>query len=169
METVALPPSDLELNLLTDWGALSDRSRLRHAAVYSVLGHVAAIILLAVMPADVMEQQPTCRAPLITPLVAPPELTQRAPNKQKVSKEFDVVDALERPKVQIPQGAPSTTRPRTFRPTETPQTVPVRPTAPLPSGVFGPVQRWALRRFAAICRSVAIGPPWRGFTAARTK
>jgi TonB family protein len=132
MGTVVIPPSDLELNLLTDWGVLSDSTRRRHAAVYSVLGHVALIILLAVMPAEVIEQQPTRRAPLITPLVAPPDLTQRAPNKEKVSKEFDVVDALERPKVQIPQGAPSTTRPRAFRPTEAPPAAPVRPTAPLP-------------------------------------
>ena len=130
METVGIPPSDLELNLLTDWGVLADSSRRRHAAVYSVIAHAVLIILLGVIPPDVMEQQPTRRAPLITPLVAPPELTQRAPNKQKVSKEFDVVDALERPKVQIPNGAPSTTRPRTFRPTETPQTAPVRRGAP---------------------------------------
>src|SRR5579864_293468 len=132
METVVLPPSDLELNLLTDWGAPSDRSRWRLAAVYSVLGHMALIIVLAVSPAGVMEQQPNRTAPRITPLVAPPtELTQRAPNKQKLSKEFDVVDALERARVQIPNGAPSTTRPRAFRPTA-PQAAPARPTAPLP-------------------------------------
>jgi len=66
-------------------------------------------------------------------LVLPPlELTQKVPNKGKLSKEFDVVEAQERPKVQIPQGSPSTTRPRAFRPTDLPQPTPVKPTSPLP-------------------------------------
>ena len=69
---------------------------------------------------------------VVTPLIAPPmELTQRAPNKKPISKEFDTVAELERPKVQIPQGAPSTTRPRAFRP-DVPQPPPQKPTAPLP-------------------------------------
>jgi len=134
MEPVASPPPDLELNLLTDWGLFSDRSRQREAAVYSALGHAALILILAMLPAGVIEAPTPARpAPRITPLVAPPlELTQRAPNKQKVSKEFDVVDALERPNVQIPRGAPSTTRPKAFRPTDLPQATPVKPTSPLP-------------------------------------
>jgi TonB family protein len=133
MESIASPPPDTELNLLTDWNVYADRSRRRNAAVYSVVAHVVLIFFLGVMPPGVMEPRPAREAPRVTPLVAPPpELTQRAPNKQKISKEFDVVDALERPKVQIPNGAPSTTRPRAFRPLETPRAAPVRPTAPLP-------------------------------------
>ncbi|PWT98847.1 MAG: hypothetical protein C5B51_28440 [Terriglobia bacterium] len=128
METVAV-----ELNLLTDWTYFSNPPQQRRAAVYSVVTHVVLIGILAVLPPGTAEPPPARQAPRITPLVAPPlELTQKAPNKGKISKEFNVVDASERARVQIPAGAPSTTRRRAFRPLDSPQTAPVRPTAPLP-------------------------------------
>jgi TonB family protein len=132
METVVAPPDELQLNLLTQWGGPGDGARLQKAAVLSVLFHVVIIISLALVPADVTE--PARRlAPIVTPLIEPPtELTQRAPNKQKLSKEFDSVGELQRPKVQLPAGAPSTTRPRAFRPPELPQPAPQKATAPLP-------------------------------------
>jgi TonB family protein len=131
METVA-PPSDLELNLLTDWESTGDRIRERKAAVFSVLGHILLVVLLVTVPIDWSEPEKPRETPRVTPLIAPPvELTQTAPNKRKLSKEFDVVEAQERPNIQVPQGAPSTTRPRTFRPTP-PRPDPVKPTSPLP-------------------------------------
>lgn len=132
METVGLSSDELELHLLTEWGSTGDRARERKAAVFSVLGHVLVVVLLMAVPANWSEPAKPREAPRITPLVAPPvELTQRAPNKRKLSKEFDVVEAQERPSVQIPQGTPSTTKPRAFRPTP-PQPTPVKPTSPLP-------------------------------------
>ena len=132
METVAPPTGEPELHLLTDWGSTGDRSRERKAAVFSVLGHVLVVVLLVAVPTDWSESAKPREAPRITPLIAPPvELTQTAPNKHKLSKEFDVVEAQERPSIQIPQGAPSTTRPRAFRPS-LPQPPPVKPTSPLP-------------------------------------
>jgi len=132
METVGLPSDELELHLLTEWGNPGDRTRERKAAVFSVLGHVLLVVLLVLVPLDSSEPPPPRKAPRVTPLIAPPgELTQTAPNKHKLSKQFDVVEAQERPNIQIPQGAPSTTRPRAFRPT-LPQPPPVKATSPLP-------------------------------------
>jgi TonB family protein len=97
---------------------------------------MAAIVVLAIIPATPYEPE---RKPAVhrrvTPLIElPTELTQRAPNKDKkrIQKEFDAVEALPRPKVQIPAGPPSTTRPRAFRPAEVPQPAPVKAAAPLP-------------------------------------
>lgn len=134
METIASPSEEAELNLLTDWTVFSDTRRRRNAGAYSIAGHLVLITILMALPPNALETAaPPRQAPHITPLVAPPpELTQRVPNKGKLSKEFDVVDAPERPRVQIPNGAPSTTRPRAFRPLESVQSAPVRPTAPLP-------------------------------------
>jgi TonB family protein len=131
METVGLP-TEPELHLLTEWGSTGDRKRERKAAVFSVLGHFLVVVLLMAIPADWSEPEKPRQPPRVTPLVAPPvELTQRAPNKGKLSKEFDVVESQERPNIQIPRGAPSATRPRAFRPTP-PQPSPVTAASPLP-------------------------------------
>jgi TonB family protein len=48
----------------------------------------------------------------VTPLIDPiTELTQKAPNTEKVTKEFNAHDVAPRPRIQIPQGAISTSRP----------------------------------------------------------
>jgi len=132
METAGLVSDEPELHLLTEWGSTGDRKRERKAAVYSVAGHVLLVVLLLAVPADWSEPEKPRAAPRITPLVAPPvELTQRAPNKGKLNKEFDVVDSQARPGIQIPEGAPSITRPRAFRPAP-PQPAPVKAASPLP-------------------------------------
>jgi len=132
METVGPPPSDPELQLMLDWARLRDPSRTRKAAVWSVVGHVAAIIVLLSLPAD-FQEPPRRMAPVVTPLIEPPtELTQKAPNKTKVTKEFNALEMEAKPKIQVPSGAPSTTRPRTFRPIETERPPEVKATAPLP-------------------------------------
>jgi TonB family protein len=133
METVARPPEDLELHLLTEWGNPGDRSLHEKAALFSVLVHVVIIGLLLLIPAGLSEPY---RRPEpvrhVTPLIEPPtELTQREPNKRKISKEFDAVAELERPKAQVPKAAPSTARPRAFQPGK-PQPLPQKATAPLP-------------------------------------
>ncbi len=133
METVAPPSVDDDLHLLTEWGTPYDAPRRRKAAVLSVAGHLLAVLVIAFLPAGLSELTREPAEAHVTPLIEPPtELTQKAPNKGKISKEFDAVEALERPKIQIPLGAPSSTRPRAFRPAEVPQPVAVKPTAPLP-------------------------------------
>lgn len=133
MATVDPPPAGTELDLLTRWGGPDDAIRGRKAAVLSVLGHVVAIGLLALVPADVIEPERAAPARHVTPLIEPPtELTQKAPNKYKVSKELDAEVSAPRPRIQIPTGTPSTTRPRAFRQADLPPVPQVKATAPLP-------------------------------------
>ena len=132
MEPLGTASDEPELHLLTDWGRTGDRTRERKAAAYSVLGHVVAVVLLVAIPTDYSEPEKPRPATRVTPLILPPvELTQKAPNKGKLSKEFDVVENQERPRIQIPQGAPSSTRPHAFQPTP-PQPAPVKAASPLP-------------------------------------
>jgi TonB family protein len=134
METVVAPPADADLQLLTQWGSPGDGARLGKAGVLSILFHIMVAVLLLALPDTWNEPQRVPEHhPIVTPLYLerPTELTQRAPNKKPISKEFDSVAELERSKIQIPQGAPSTSRPRAFRPAA-PQPPPQKATAPLP-------------------------------------
>ena len=129
METVGLPPSDVELNLLTEWGDSNSRTRTEKAAILSVVVHVAAILTLALLPASVYQSAPRPIAAMhrvITPLIDPlTELTQKAPNTGKVNKEFNAAEIEPRPRVHIPAPLPST--PKTAAPRET-----VIPSMPAP-------------------------------------
>jgi TonB family protein len=64
--------------------------------------------------------------PLIEPLT---ELTQKAPNKGKLNKEFTTPEIEPRARIQIPPGPPAPTPPQQFRPAPTPAP---KPAAPLP-------------------------------------
>ena len=124
METVGTPAEDLELHLLHEWGDAATTRRTRSAAVYSVIVHIAFVILLATIPPDLLAPPP---APLpemkriVTPLTDPiTEFTQPTANKSKIAKELDIQALQPRPKIQAPQGAPSTTRPMAQRPAPIP-------------------------------------------------
>ena len=132
METVAQPPADDELHLLTEWGDPASRSRTRRAGVLSVLAHAAVIVTVAVMPADIIKEQEVARR--VTPLIEPvTELTQKAPNTAKVGKEFR---AEVRPRLQLPEPpSPPVMAPRQalkppVPPPKRPQPVPL-PDAPV--------------------------------------
>jgi TonB family protein len=131
MERVGFPSDDdPELHLLTEWDILPDPARRRRAAALSAAAHLVLIGVLWMVPADVLEEPPR-RAELsrVTPLVEPPpELTQTAPNTKKITKEFKLPNVEPRPRIQIPKGAPSTTRPLAPRPAEVPTPTP-RPTS----------------------------------------
>ncbi|HZT29819.1 MAG TPA: TonB family protein [Bryobacteraceae bacterium] len=111
METVVRTPVQIEgeLHLLTHWEV--DRRREGEAGVTSVILHVLAIILLALLPKSLATAPQFRSAPQITPLIEPPtELTQTAPNKGKISKELTAEQLLPRPRIQIPRSELSTTR-----------------------------------------------------------
>jgi TonB family protein len=117
MDTVAQPPADAELNLLLDWSEVGRRERTRTAAIGSLLAHVTLIAIVMALPPYV----PPAREPetrrIVTPLIEPlTELTQKAPNTGKITKEFSAHEVVPRPRIQIPQGATSTTRPAAPRP-----------------------------------------------------
>ena len=128
METVVQPPADAELHILTQWGDASDSPRKRRAAVFSVLVHVVAVVTLFTLPKGLFLPPPRTAEVRITPLVEPlTELTQNAPNKGKINKEFDATEMRPRPRIQVPMGLPAVTLPQAPRPAE-----PAKPAPPLP-------------------------------------
>src|SRR5258708_4964775 len=135
MESVAPPPVDAELNLLTDWGDRDRESRTRLAAIASVLVHVFVIVAVLSVPQSWLESSPPPAPKVavrhITPLIEPvTEMTQKAPNKGKVSKEFNAAEQQPRRRIQIPRSTISTTRPQALRPAPIP-TPPVPQSAPV--------------------------------------
>jgi TonB family protein len=137
LETVVPPPADAELHLLTEWGDDYGRARTKRAAVLSVLAHIGIIVLLVALPESFLESPPRQAEVkrLVTPLIEPlTELTQKPPNKGKINKEFNATDMNPRPRIQIPDAPPSTTRPKAAVPAPTPvaSTPPPKPTPPLP-------------------------------------
>ncbi|HXM45460.1 MAG TPA: energy transducer TonB [Bryobacteraceae bacterium] len=137
-----------ELHLLTSWE--QDPGRVRNARLISVAAHVAAVIALILVPRSLM-QPPRRAEPLITPLIEPPtELTQKAPNKAPIAKEITVEALQARPRIQIPNSPPSTTRPAAKI------NAPLQPPpAPLPE----PPQIQAGNRDMQPPRGLPAGPP----------
>src|ERR1035437_8568042 len=127
METVVQPPSDAELHILTQWGDAADSPRKRRAAVFSILVHVVAVVTLFSLPKGLFVPPPQVAAVRITPLIEPlTDLTQNAPTKGKINKEFNATELNPRPRIQIPMGLPSVTLPQAPRPAEP------KPAPPLP-------------------------------------
>lgn len=109
METVVPPPVDEELHLLTEWGDPNARTRQRKAAVGTLAVHVAVITVLIYMPAgSTRPPEPEEPPHRVTPLVLPTELTQKAPNKGKITKEFDAREEAPRKAITAPPGPPPT-------------------------------------------------------------
>ena len=108
METVVQPPAGAELHILTEWGDAADRPRKRRAAVFSILVHVVAVVMVFSLPKGLFVPPPQTAEVRITPLIEPlTELTQQAPNKGKINKEFNATELNPRPRIQIPMGLPS--------------------------------------------------------------
>jgi TonB family protein len=111
MEAVEQPETAEELRLLLNWTTDADQSRTRRAGIYSIAVHAVAIIILMLMPRQVYQTAPPIHR--VTPLIAPPtELTQTAPNRGKISKEFNVEALRPKPRIQIPPSPPAASRPK---------------------------------------------------------
>ena len=131
METVVQPPGGAELHILTDWGDAADRPRKRRAAVLSVVAHVVVVVTLFSLPKGLFEPALRTMAVQITPLIEPlTELTQNAPTKGKVDKEFNATEMHPRPRIQIPMALPSVAVPQAPRPAEPPKPAPSLPEPP---------------------------------------
>jgi TonB family protein len=138
-----------ELQLLMDWG--EDRSRVRSARVTSIAVHVVAIVALVLAPRSLVQPPPQL-ARHVTPLIEPlTELTQKAPNKGKISKEVTVESSRPRPRVQIPPARPNTIRPAA--PKKSRAQTPAPPPLPEPPRVD------ASNRGAQPLRGLPEGPP----------
>jgi TonB family protein len=113
METLApqefaSPETEPELHLLLERDHRDDWRRWRSAAIVSAVFHIILLVVLLLMPESevrVYEQrQPTLH---FTPLYTPTELTQKAPNKGKLSKELTVEAIAPRPASKAPSPAPA--------------------------------------------------------------
>jgi TonB family protein len=104
----------------------------------SVAAHVAVIAVLMALPPALVEKPPEPPRPMrVTPLIDPPvALTQKAPNKGPVSKQFNAAELAPRPPIAAPTGAPSAAphapAPRSLPPPPVPKLVAAAPQAPLP-------------------------------------
>lgn len=109
METTALPesgtqaPPEPELQLLLEWETAEDRSRWHEAGGLSVVAHALAVIVLLMLPKGAPPPPAESQVRRVTPLVAPPVLTQKAPNRGKVSNELNVQALAARPAIRIPR------------------------------------------------------------------
>ncbi len=98
-----------ELHLLIEHDPAYDWRRWRIAAIVSFIAHVVLIVTLLLMP----ESMTTLRVyeskaiPAVTPLYFPTELTQKDPNKGKLSKELSVAAATPRPLLTSPAPPPT--------------------------------------------------------------
>jgi TonB family protein len=137
METVEPHRDELELHLLTEWGESGYGSRKRSSVWTSLSGGAVSVLLFAGVIAAMAWAPPGVLTPLgpaakrlVMPLIEPlTELTQKAPNKGKLNKEFTTPEIQPRARIQIPAGPPAPTPPQQFQPAPTP---PPKPAAPLP-------------------------------------
>jgi len=94
-EPVLLPPSDTELNLLLEW---PQRSRPQWAGIFaaSLVLHLVFFFFAAQIPS--VTERPRPQQTVIVhhiPLYLPRDvITQRAPNRQRLSKQIDLADLL---------------------------------------------------------------------------
>jgi hypothetical protein len=120
METVAQPPTEPELHLLTEWSEPGQGRRTRAAAVGSVLAHVGLILVLILVPKEVVEREPEV-VRRVTPLIEPlTPLTQKAPNTAKLTHEFNAVDKQPVPRLQVPASPPPAPQAAAPRPAPAP-------------------------------------------------
>jgi TonB family protein len=113
METLAptefaSPETEPELNLLLVRNRRDDWRRWRAAAIVSAAFHLVLLTVLLLMPESEIRlyelPQPTLH---VTPLYIPTELTQKAPNKSKISKDLTVEASTPRPVVKPPTPVPA--------------------------------------------------------------
>jgi TonB family protein len=104
METLASaesasPETEPEVHLLLERDPKDDWHRWRSAAVVSAVVHLVLLIVLLLMPESVVRERVYRNPPVVhlTRLYIPTELTQKAPNKNKISKELTVPTITQRP------------------------------------------------------------------------
>jgi TonB family protein len=126
MEAVEQPQTAEDLRLLLNWENDADRLRTRRAGSVSIAVHVVAIVALLLVPRQVfqMKEEPHRVTPLIAP---PPDLTQTAPNRAKISKEFNVESVQPRPAIRVPRSAPHFSQPKPSSPPRQPAPLPEPP------------------------------------------
>jgi len=112
-----LAPSDYPLHLQMEWHSAESKHQIAGVALGSVLLHVVVFVLALQIPSLV---QPNLPEHVIvehkTPLYFPRELTQKAPNKNKPTKEIDLASLLASQQEQQRQQASPNPSVRHFEP-----------------------------------------------------
>ena len=90
-----MAPSDYPLHLEMEWHSAESKRQVAGVAVASVLLHVVVFALALRIP-SLVQPNPPARVILEhkTPLYFPRELTQKAPNKNKPTKEIDLASLI---------------------------------------------------------------------------
>ena len=98
-----------ELHLLLQWENAEDRGRIFRAGIGSFIAHLLILAglggIMVYDRAHPPEKRDLTQLAKVMPLIAPTIPTQTAPNKGKLSQEFDVESLHPRPAVQTPQSA----------------------------------------------------------------
>ena len=129
METVVHRPVEPDLHLLTEWGDADGPARRRKAVVATLAVHVAMILALAALPSITATNEKPEPVRIITPLIQPPtQLTQKAPNRSKISAEFELQPSAPRPRLNLPPGPEPAPREKP-RPAVIPQSPAPKPEA----------------------------------------
>ena len=149
-----LPPSNVPLNLLLAWPLERSRPQWQRIIAGSILLHLAFFFIAIRLPSFIpLEQQQHRVAVRRVPLYLPPDvLTQREPNKQKITKMIDVADLRPTPTQQPREATPTPSRKQFEMPKqapapqqitkvnpqilpEAPKVAVTQPAGPLPPGV----------------------------------
>jgi TonB family protein len=145
METLGQPPAantstEPEYKFLLTRDYSDDWPRWRQAALGSLVCHVVAITVLFLYHEDLRTYQLPERTyvPRVTHLYLPKELTQKAPNKQPVSKELSVEAIAPRPILRAPSPAPAARKGSVTPPAAPPPPTPPPEAAPKPTTVEPP-------------------------------
>jgi TonB family protein len=157
-----LPPSDYPLNLeLLNRGLRSYR-QIAAIGAASVLIHLAIFIFVLEVPSLVQQTHP--ERIIIehrTPLYFPKELTQRAPNRNKISKEIDLASLRASLRNQQQQQASPNPSVSHFEPPQTPGAQQTNKTAPriMPDAPNLPINQASTDAAAGAINGVTAPPP----------
>lgn len=117
METLATtesasPDTEREFQPFIERDRKDDWRRWRVAGIVSLAFHLVLIVTLLLMPESVTTLRVYQAKPvrLVTPLYIPTDLTQKDPNKGKLSKELTVEAEAPQPKVKAPSPPPPAKR-----------------------------------------------------------
>jgi TonB family protein len=96
VESGVLPPSNVELNLLLEWPGRRTRSQWTMILAGSVAVHLIFLVIIIAVPGLLGERRAPVEQEVVIhhiPLYLPREvMTQRAPNREKISKQINLAD-----------------------------------------------------------------------------
>lgn len=130
------PVDGIEPRFLLEWDPKRGRERALGAALASLAIHLSVLGVLLALPREVWRSvtpRALAEIRLLAPLVAPPpaELTQKEPNRGKISKEIDYESLLPEPNLTVPPAPRSVPGSGVTPPSPPPGEV-VKPREPLP-------------------------------------